>query len=97
MRLREMPNPLSKDRRMRPFFPSPSAARSGRTKLSASAGFSLLEMLFVVALILVMGAMAMPTLMRTQRNYHLNQATAAVTGAIQATRYQAMMLSLIHI
>ena len=60
-------------------------------KRSASAGFSLLEMLIVVALILVMGAMAMPTLMRTQRNYHLNQAAAAVTGAIQATRYQAMM------
>lgn len=91
MRLREVPNPLSRDRRMRPFFQSPRATRSGRVKRSASAGFSLLEMLFVVALILVMGAMAMPTLMRTQRNYHLNQAAAAVTGAIQATRYQAMM------
>jgi prepilin-type N-terminal cleavage/methylation domain-containing protein len=56
-----------------------------------SAGFSLIEMLVTIAIILVMLAISLPFVGGNRRSYHLSQATTAVSGAIQATRYQAIM------
>lgn len=56
-----------------------------------SAGLSLLEMLVSLAIILIMSAIALPTLWGNRRSYHLTEAATAVTGAIQAARYKAIM------
>jgi len=65
---------------------------AGRPKSwSLSAGLSLLEMLMCLAIILIMLAIALPTLWGNRRSYHLTEAATAVTGAIQAAHYHAMM------
>lgn len=56
-----------------------------------SAGFSLIEMLVTIGIMLVMLAMSLPFLHGSRRSYHLSQAAAAATGAIQAARYRAIM------
>jgi prepilin-type N-terminal cleavage/methylation domain-containing protein len=56
-----------------------------------AAGFSLLEMVVVVSIALVLSAMAIPMTINAMRSYKLNAAVAAATGAIQSTRYAAIM------
>ncbi len=48
-------------------------------------------MLMSLAIILIMLAIALPTLWGNRRSYHLTEAATAVTGAIQAAHYHAMM------
>jgi Tfp pilus assembly protein FimT len=55
------------------------------------AGFTLIEMMFVILLALVMGAMAIPATQSAMATMDLNAAVDSVEGAIQATRYQAIM------
>ena len=55
------------------------------------AGFTLLEMLFVILLALVMGAMAIPITQAAMATMDLNAAVDSAEGAIQAARYQAIM------
>jgi len=55
-----------------------------------SAGFSLVELLFVVAIVLILAAVAVPMLMTSVAGFRLRGAVASVTGAIQTTRYQAI-------
>jgi type II secretion system protein H len=69
--------------------PLPFANRRGTEK--ARGGFTIVEMLMVIAIIMIMGAIALPYLYGNRRSYHLSQAATAVTGAMQATRYQAIM------
>lgn len=72
------------------FFPD--AREAGRPKSrTLSAGFSLIETLVTIAIILVVLAISLPMLSSTRRFYHLSQAATAVTGAIQAARYNAIM------
>jgi type II secretory pathway pseudopilin PulG len=55
-----------------------------------SAGFSTLELLVVVAIGIVTTAIAIPMVQNSLRYYALREATSAVTGAIQANRYNAI-------
>ena len=55
------------------------------------AGFTLIEMLFVILLALVMGAMAIPITQAAMATMDLDAAVNSAEGAIQATRYQAIM------
>jgi prepilin-type N-terminal cleavage/methylation domain-containing protein len=53
-------------------------------------GFTLIEMLFVIVIVLIMTAMAIPLVNNTVSYFRLRGAVASVTGAIQSTRYQAI-------
>jgi type IV fimbrial biogenesis protein FimT len=88
--------------RVRGFGPVPGKRRETRNdvlgkeagltvKRRSSTGFSLIELLVVIAIGLVLTAMAVPMTLNMVRSYQLTAATSAATGAIQSTRYQAIM------
>lgn len=54
-------------------------------------GFTVLELAFVITVGMVVTTLSVPMTMTALKTYHLNTAVAAVTGAIQSTRYQAIM------
>ncbi len=64
--------------------------RARRRALPAQAGFSLLEILIVIAILLIMAAFAAPLLMRAIASYRLESTARGVSGLIQRTRYEAM-------
>jgi prepilin-type N-terminal cleavage/methylation domain-containing protein len=53
-------------------------------------GFTLIELVIVVAIVFVMMAIAIPLAMSAMRQFALKSAVASLTGAIQSTRYQAV-------
>lgn len=53
-------------------------------------GFTLLELIFVLLIVIVMTAMAVPLVNNTMSYFRLRGAISSVTGAIQSTRYQAI-------
>lgn len=53
-------------------------------------GFSLIELLFVLLIVMLMTAMAVPLVNNTVSYFRLRGAISTVTGAIQSTRYQAI-------
>lgn len=55
-------------------------------------GFTLIELLAVVGIVLVVTTMALPAARNSLRSYRLSAATSSIAGAIQATRYQAIMV-----
>jgi type IV fimbrial biogenesis protein FimT len=65
------------------------ALRPRATRLRES-GYSLVEMVVTVAVILVITGIAIPLVMNVTAAYRLRSAVAAVTGTIQSTRYQAI-------
>ncbi len=56
----------------------------------ADRGFSMLELLIVVAILLTMMAVATPSLMRAIASYRLESNARAVSSLIQRTRFEAM-------
>ena len=68
-----------------------AASRARRRAAQRSDGFSLLEIVITLAVVSTMVAMALPTTVNALRNYRLTAAVASATGAISATRYQAIM------
>jgi Tfp pilus assembly protein FimT len=67
------------------------AGSSGRRLLRGSEGYSLLHLVVTLAVVSVLSSFALPTTVNALRNYRLTAAVAAATGAITATRYQAIM------
>jgi len=58
---------------------------------SSAAGWSLIDILVALSVAAIMAAMAIPEAANIVRNYRLDAAVSSVTGAIQSTRYQAIM------
>ncbi len=56
-----------------------------------TAGFSLVELLVVMAMIVIMAAIALPKIARYFRNYQMNSAAREVTGEIQGARNRGIM------
>ncbi|MGB6431852.1 MAG: prepilin-type N-terminal cleavage/methylation domain-containing protein [Candidatus Acidiferrales bacterium] len=54
-------------------------------------GFSLLELMVVMLVVLALAGIALPQLQAALYAYRLNSAVSASTWAIQTTRYQAIM------
>jgi prepilin-type N-terminal cleavage/methylation domain-containing protein len=67
----------------------------GNTQLTAHSGpergYTILEVVFVILVIGVVMANAAPSTQTALQNYHLSQAVKDVSGAIQSTRYLAIM------
>jgi type IV fimbrial biogenesis protein FimT len=57
-------------------------------------GFSLVELAIAMAIILVISAVAMPSITRTLRTYQLNDATQQLAGILKFTRYEAIRRNL---
>lgn len=65
--------------------------RGRRRPARGSEGYSMLQMVVTLAVVGVLASVALPTTRYALRNYRLFAAVAAATGAITATRYQAIM------
>ena len=65
--------------------------RRGRRQDGSRAGYSLIELMLVVLIATVMGAMAIPQARSAIASYQLSAAVDSATGIIQGTRYQAIM------
>lgn len=62
-----------------------------KTTRNASAGFTMLEMMATVAILMVLTAFGVPQMLSTIDTFKLNSAVTAASWAIQTTRYQALM------
>jgi prepilin-type N-terminal cleavage/methylation domain-containing protein len=60
-------------------------------KRYAATGFSLLELLVVVTIGSIVTVMALPMTINATKSYRLGAAVSAAAGAIQSTRYLAIM------
>lgn len=65
--------------------------RHGRTAGRAAAGFSLIEILVALAIVSVLAVVAIPLTVNSVRSMRLSAAVSAASGAIQSTRYLAIM------
>jgi len=68
-----------------------SQIRKGATiRARVARGFTLLELVVVVAIAMVLAAIAVPVINNSMRVYNFRSSIAAFTGIIQSTRYQAI-------
>ncbi len=65
--------------------------QSGAEFARKNRGYSLVETIFVVLVILILAAFAVPQMGAVVLQYRLNGAVASATWAVQSTRYQALM------
>jgi len=66
-----------------------SPARS-RTRRSGIAGFSMVELAVSMAVLLILTAIAVPSLVRSLRTYQLNDAAARLSDMLKFTRFEAV-------
>jgi type II secretory pathway pseudopilin PulG len=66
-----------------------SATRSGILR-RATAGFSVVELVMSICVMLILTALAIPSLMRSMRAYQLNSAAASVSDMLKFTRFEAV-------
>ncbi|HLJ25395.1 MAG TPA: GspH/FimT family pseudopilin [Candidatus Angelobacter sp.] len=74
---------IQRDQVLQDGFVIPPASASAR-------GYSLLELVVTVAVILITTAIALPLVQNASRSYQMRSAVVSVTGAIQSARYQAI-------
>jgi len=63
----------------------------GRRHVGGSEGYNLLQIVVTFAVVACLTAFALPKTQYVLKNYRLNAAVVSATGAIVATRYQAVM------
>lgn len=55
-----------------------------------AAGFSMIELVMSICVMLILTALAIPSLMRSVRTYQLNSAAAGVSDMLKLTRFEAV-------
>jgi Tfp pilus assembly protein FimT len=65
-----------------------SPKREGRTR-----GFTIVELVVVLAVIMIITAVALPSFIQAYRTYQLNDAATQVAGVLKFTRYEAIRLN----
>src|SRR5882762_764198 len=66
------------------------SAPNSRTRRSRSGGFSMVELAVSLTVLLILTAIAIPTLMRSFRTYQLNDAAARLSDMLKFTRFEAV-------
>jgi len=66
-----------------------SATRSG-TPRRATAGFSMVELVVSICVMLILTALAIPSLVHSLRTYQLNETAARVSDMLKFTRFEAV-------
>lgn len=61
-----------------------------RSTLRRSAGFTLVELLISLTIIMLISAVALPSFTRAYRNYQLNSAASQLAGIVKLTRLEAV-------
>lgn len=64
--------------------------RKGGVRYRAARGFSLIELIIVVAVSMILAGMAVPIIGNLLRVYRMRAAVTSVAGAISSTRYNAI-------
>jgi Tfp pilus assembly protein FimT len=59
-------------------------------RIRVAQGFSVVELVTVMAISMVLSAIAIPRIMDTMRTYQLSSAASQVAGAVKFTRYEAI-------
>lgn len=70
-----------------------ASATIGVRSVCPSGGFTILELLLVVAIGIILTAVAIPMINSALNNMHVNSMVDAITGAVSKTRYQSIMTS----
>lgn len=65
-------------------------AKYSRTRGSRSYGFSMLELAVSLAILMILTAVAVPTLMESFRSYQLNDAATRLSDILKFTRFEAV-------
>jgi len=65
-------------------------ARPKRAARSRNSGFSLMELVLTVAIVLILAAIALPDFSRAFRIYQLNSSATQLAGLLKLTRYDAI-------
>ena len=65
-------------------------ARFSDTRRNRSSGFSMVELAISMTVLLILTAIAIPSLMRSIRTYQLNSAAARVSDMLKFTRFEAV-------
>ena len=69
-------------------------APNPRTRRSRIAGFSMVELAVSLTVLLILTAIAIPSLMRSFRTYQLNDAAARLSDMLKFTRFEARTVQL---
>jgi Tfp pilus assembly protein FimT len=66
------------------------SATPSSTPRTAIAGFSIVELVVSICVLLILSAIAIPTLLRSLRAYQLNDAATRLAGMLKFTRFEAV-------
>ncbi|HEX3121022.1 MAG TPA: prepilin-type N-terminal cleavage/methylation domain-containing protein [Candidatus Acidoferrum sp.] len=64
--------------------------KGAKVRARAARGFTLLELVVVVAIAMILAGLAVPVITNTLRVYKMRSGVTSVTSAISGTRYQAI-------
>ncbi len=69
------------------------STRDSARRVASNRGFSLTELVVTVAVMMVLAAIAIPSLMRAFAVYQLNDGAARLSGILKYSRYEAIRLN----